>query len=157
VIFDDLHRNLESVISEIDNLLIDEVMEENEFIISSIKGQLWDGKTGLGKDIRPYYSEDPFFKTKKQAIGYRNWKNKITKNPNRNPDAPNLFINGYFYNTIQSQKKGIDLEIFTDNTLGKDVESGHKDIFLLQEDRWGEIFDKRIESIQKTILDEITK
>jgi hypothetical protein len=157
MIFEELHNNLQSVIETLDDLIIDEVMEENEFIVSSIKDQLWDGQTGTGADIRPYYSEDPFFKTKKQAIGYKNWKAKITPNPRRNPDAPNLFINGYFYDTIGAKKNGIDLEIGSENTLGQEIESGHKDIFLLQDDKWDEIGERRIDNILNKIIDGITR
>lgn len=76
------------------------IIENNEKVIDSIQNQLWDGKKGDGQNITPSYLDDPFFETRKQAEGYRNWKNLITKNSDRDPDTPNLFINGYFYNTL---------------------------------------------------------
>lgn len=76
------------------------ILENDNEVIGSIHGQLWDGKKGDGQNITPSYLDDPYFKTRKQAEGYRNWKNSITKNSNRDPDTPNLFINGYFYDTI---------------------------------------------------------
>lgn len=62
--------------------------------------QLMDGKASDGNDIRPYYSEDSYFQTRAQMEWYRNWKQQITPNPNRNPDAPNLYIDGTFHSEL---------------------------------------------------------
>lgn len=62
--------------------------------------QLWDGQRSDGEDIRPSYTEDDYFKTKESAQRYRDWKQRITPNSNRNSDAPNLYINGRFYGDI---------------------------------------------------------
>lgn len=70
--------------------------------------QLAEGKASSGQDLRPYYSEDKYFKNKgrwyNNPEGYRNWKRSIVPavmplRP-RNPDAPNLYINGKFWNEL---------------------------------------------------------
>jgi hypothetical protein len=94
-------RKLEKITPEVIRKIAGEsIVENNKEVTDSIKGQLWDGKKGDGQNITPSYLDDPFFETKEKAIAYRNWKNSITKNSNRDPDTPNLFINGYFYDTL---------------------------------------------------------
>lgn len=63
-------------------------------------GQLMEGKDSSGKDIRPYYSEDPYFHSKETAKAYAAWKKRITPNPRRRDDAPNLYINGRFHSEL---------------------------------------------------------
>lgn len=69
-------------------------------VLRLVKGQLWDGKAADGGDLRPSYSQDPYFKTPEQSVRYRLWKQEITPNPSRDPDTPNLFIAGRFYNEL---------------------------------------------------------
>jgi hypothetical protein len=85
---------------EIERLAGLSIVQHSEKVVDLIRSQLWDGKKSDGQNITPSYLDDPFFKSRKQAEGYRNWKNSITKNSNRDPDTPNLFINGYFYDTL---------------------------------------------------------
>ena len=62
--------------------------------------QLFSGKASNGEDIRPLYSEDlkpgGYFRSKETAMNYAAWKQEIPYpyQVNRNPDAPNLYING---------------------------------------------------------------
>lgn len=156
MIFEELHIKVKSVIDSIDEIISDEVMDHDDFIISSNKSQLWDGKTFKNEDIKPFYSEDPFFKTKKQAEGYKKWKQKITRNPRRNPDAPNLYINGFFYSSIEAKKENNEVFIGTNSGFGSEVESGHKDIFGLTDEHWGELINLSSENIIKKIVNEIT-
>lgn len=69
-------------------------------ILERISDQLMMGITGRGEDIRPYYSEDPYFRSRAEAEWYIAWKAEITPNPRRNRDAPNLFINGKFHSEL---------------------------------------------------------
>lgn len=64
------------------------------------KQQLMEGKDSSGGDLKPGYLEDPFFKTPKAAAAYLRWKQHITPNPKRNPNAPNLFITGVFHGSL---------------------------------------------------------
>jgi hypothetical protein len=94
-------RKLEKITPELIKQFAGEsIIENSNDVTHSIKGQLWDGKKGDGQNITPSYLDDPFFETREKAIAYRNWKNSITKNSDRDQDTPNLFINGYFYDTL---------------------------------------------------------
>lgn len=77
-------------------------------IIAAQRLQLLEGKDSDGKDMRPYYSEDlqpeGWFKTKDSAMRYAMWKQTGISYPvqaQRNPDAPNLYINGKFHSELQ--------------------------------------------------------
>lgn len=103
-------------------LLVEEAILDNENdILTNVKDSLWNGKSGSGEDLMPFV-QDPFFKTTDQAIGYMNWKNAIAPNPNRNPASPNLYINGYFYSTLEVDVSGGEMTVTSkDNLLGIDV------------------------------------
>lgn len=68
--------------------------------------QLFAGLTSSGEDIRPYYSEDlkpgGYFYTVDSAKRYAEWKESMTYpySVDRNPDAPNLYINGRFHSEL---------------------------------------------------------
>ncbi len=83
------------------------ITERNkDHVTSKVKNQLWNGQKPDGSPITPSYLDDPFFKTRKQAEGYANWKfsGGYGRNTTRSKYTPNLYINGYFYS-------GIDLTI----------------------------------------------
>jgi hypothetical protein len=86
--------------------------------------QWYEGKDRDGNWIRPLYTEDPFFETPKQALAYAKWKQKITPNPNRPLEVPNLIINGYFYSTIKPKVEGRVFD-FDTNEFGDDVLADH--------------------------------
>lgn len=69
--------------------------------------QLLEGKASDGEDLRPYYSEDlkpqGYFRNADSAERYARWKATEIQYPvdtNRNPDAPNLYINGQFHSEL---------------------------------------------------------
>lgn len=105
-------------------------------IVDLNKAQLYDGKDVSGNDIRPFYSQDSFFKTQAQAQGYIKWKQKITPNSSRNPDAPNLFINGFHYSMIGLLRKGRDvfIGVKSSNQITSSIESKYKNIYGLSPD-----------------------
>lgn len=101
--FEDFKKNLVPA--------VDAFLREHEVeIIDLLKGQLFEGKDSEGNDLRPYYSEDlrsngGWFKTPEAAERYAEWKRGLTypngAGANRNPDAPNLYINGnLFHDTL---------------------------------------------------------
>lgn len=109
---------------DINNILTETIDNDSikSTILSMNKSQLWNGKSNTGEDLRPYYSEDPYFKTKQQAEAYRMWKKAITKNSSRYDDAPNLFINGYFYRSITIEKNSQNMfEFGVTNSFSKDI------------------------------------
>lgn len=67
-----------------------------------LREQLLTGKGSDGKDLTPGYLEDPYFKTRGAAARYAAWKQKITPNPLRNLNAPNLFIVGTYHRSLFS-------------------------------------------------------
>lgn len=71
------------------------------------KEQLFAGQNSDGDDLRPYYSEDlrangGYFKSPESARAYAEYKAGLSYPSSygaalRNPDAPNLFINGHLF------------------------------------------------------------
>lgn len=100
VTVDDLIAELKLVMEDIPQTIKDSIFSNQKQIIQLQRLQLYDGKNNKGEDIHPFYTEDSYFKTAKQAQGYIKWKQKITPNSNRNPNAPNLYINGYIHRNI---------------------------------------------------------
>ena len=126
---------------------VNNVLFQNEAkIVDLNKSQLYDGKDILENDIKPFYSQDPFFKTQAQAQGYIKWKQKITPNSRRNPDAPNLFINGFHYSMIGLLKKGKDIVIGVKslNKITSSIDSKYKNIYGLN--------DKNQDKVDKEII-----
>lgn len=86
-------------------------------ILELQKQQLFAGIASNGEDIRPYYSEDlkpsGYFYSVESAGRYAAWKQDGISYPysaSRNPDAPNLYINGRFHSELDVQ--------FTTDTVG---------------------------------------
>lgn len=84
----------------------DVLLYHNNDIMELQKQQLFAGKSSSGEDIRPLYSEDlkpgGYFRSKETAKNYAAWK-QIIPYPyevDRNPDAPNLYINGRFHSEL---------------------------------------------------------
>jgi len=85
----------------------DVVMRHEADIMELQKQQLFEGKAANGEDIRPYYSEDlkpgGYFYSVESAGRYAAWKQDGVAYPytaNRNPDAPNLYVNGKFHSEL---------------------------------------------------------
>lgn len=98
-------------------LVRDVVSRHSEDIIDLQQMQLFQGLASDGKDIRPYYSEDlkprGYFHSVESAARYAAWKKDGIDYPykaERNPDAPNLYINGRFHSELGVQ--------FTSDTVG---------------------------------------
>ncbi len=124
------------VIKETSDIL--ESIQDN--ILEMNRNQMWDGLTAKGEDIRPKYSENPFFKTKEQAAGYAKWKWAISsQGSKRDIDTPNLYINGYFYESLRFKKD--ELKIVTENALGAEVTSEHKDVLGLMPENINEVIE----------------
>ena len=83
------------------------LVRHGEEILDLQREQLFEGKASSGEDIRPYYSEDlkpkGYFHSVASAGRYAAWKQDGINYPyraNRNPDAPNLYINGRFHDEL---------------------------------------------------------
>ena len=86
------------------------VVQHSDDILDLQKMQLFQGLAANGQDIRPYYSEDlkpsGYFHSVESAARYAAWKKDGINYPykaNRNPDAPNLYINGRFHDELGVQ------------------------------------------------------
>jgi len=129
----DYLTRLKTAKEQLPDAVNDALFSNEAKIVDLNKAQLYDGKDVSGNDIHPLYSQDSFFKTPAQAQGYIKWKSKITPNSSRNPDAPNLFINGFHYSMIGLLKKGIDVVIGvkTSNQITSSIEGKYKNIYGL--------------------------
>lgn len=116
-------------------------------ILDLNRSQLWDGKGTDGEDLSPNYLEDPFFKTREQAIGYAKWKQAITRNPNRNLFAPNLFINGFYYKSLRLTLAPEAFEIVAGNSFSMKIEQKY--------DAAEGLTEKNIEEAGRIILDDV--
>lgn len=83
------------------------VIRHADDIMELQKIQLFQGKASSGQDIRPFYSEDlkptGYFHSVESAGRYSAWKQTGISYPysvDRNPDAPNLYINGKFHSEL---------------------------------------------------------
>ena len=94
------------------------VLQSGDEIADLQREQMAEGKGVDGEDLRPLYSEDlrqrgGWFLSGESAARYAAWKESLG-NPyqagERNPDAPNLYINGKFYSEIGVQF-GIDAAV----------------------------------------------
>jgi len=86
------------------------VIQHPDEILDLQRQQLFEGKASNGEDIRPFYSEDlkpsGYFHSVESAGRYAAWKESGINYPyraNRNPDAPNLYINGRFHDELGVQ------------------------------------------------------
>lgn len=127
----EIHRKIETL--DLWSIVKKVILKYEQKILDYQTGQLFDGKTRLNQDIRPYYTEDPYFKTKAAGVAYAKWKQKLTPNPRRNFKAPNLFINGYFHSMIELMDKGRYIEIGS-KSFGKDFDSKFKNIYGLTDE-----------------------
>lgn len=79
-------------------------------ILDLQKMQLFQGLAANGQEIRPYYTEDlkpnGYFYSVESAQRYAAWKESGINYPysvQRNPNAPNLYINGRFHDELGVQ------------------------------------------------------
>lgn len=142
--------DMNSIIGKSIELNQDEIVELN-------RDQLWDGKDALGNDITPSYLDDPYFKTKEAAAAYMRWKQKITPNPDRKPETPNMYINGSFYKSLKLDPGTEDFSIKTDSPLGRKIDQKFDNLEGLTDDSIqlaGEIIK---EDLQNLFSEEIQK
>lgn len=117
------------------NQVIGKAIELHEGeIVELNRDQLWDGKDASGNDITPSYLDDPYFKTKESAMAYMRWKQKITPNPDRKPETPNMYINGAYYKSLKLDPGTEDFSIKTDSALGRQIDQKFDNLEGLTED-----------------------
>src|SRR6185437_364222 len=103
------------------------IVEDNTDAIADLqREQMLEGRGVDGEYIRPFYSENPFFKKPGAAQRYAEWKQKITPNAKRPLDVPNLFINGKFHDSLSAKVDGEVFEIETSAEFGDKVFEVHQ-------------------------------
>ncbi len=125
--------------------VIDSIIMDNESMILEMnRNQLYDGLNNEGKEIRPLYSQDPYFKTPASAQAYIRWKQRITPNNKRNPDVPNLYINGHFYSLLQLYRLGEKIVIKGNASFSDDIDSKYNNILGLTSENQGILNQQKI-------------
>lgn len=92
-----------------DGTIVREVLQGHaDDIMTEQHKQLLEGKGSDGNDLRPYYTEDlkpqGYFWSPESAANYMAWKESLTYPygvTRTNSNAPNLYINGRFYNEME--------------------------------------------------------
>ena len=107
------------------NRFIVSLIQSNAKIVEEcVREQIESGQDGNGNSLSPTYLNDPYFdkygnKAAAMAQAYRNWKMSITPPqsgtllglPPRDPDVPNLRINGYYQDGIKANSKSDGVSI----------------------------------------------
>lgn len=111
-VIDDLLKRAQALSDSMDSgeLVRDVLVDHARDIEEMQRLQLFEGKAASGDDIRPYYSEDlkpgGYFRSKEAAARYAEWKQSGISYPmrvQRNPDAPNLYVDGTFHSQIGAE------------------------------------------------------
>lgn len=111
------------------------IVEDNEDKIEDLqREQMLEGRGVDGDYIHPFYSENPWFKKPGAALRYAQWKQKITPNPKRPLDVPNLFVDGTFHKSLFVEVNAPMFEVKTDASFGDDVFAVHQNAQGLDED-----------------------
>lgn len=123
-------------------------------ILSMQSDQLLEGKRPDGNDLRPYYSEDPYFTVYGNWGGdpdaYKAWKSTkpYWHNSKRNPDAPNLYINGKFHSELGCYFEADGILITAATPYAMDIVAKYgNDSFGLSEERWAALMQEVLPDI----------
>lgn len=90
--------------------------------------QLYKGLDANGKFLSPKYSEDPWFTSKEAALRYAEWKKKITPDPDRPLDVPNLFITGRFHYSRTVEVEGSKIAFRSNDPNANKIKAKFKNI-----------------------------
>lgn len=136
----------------------DEIIEEQRI-------QLLKGKDSGGEDIRPFYSEDikpeGYFHSVESAGRYAAWKQDLSYpyTVDRNPDAPNLYINGRFHRELGAEFGTDELGIVGLTGKAQAIIAKYgKDTFGLNSESWESIwesgsYDQLLTNIQQLLYE----
>jgi hypothetical protein len=129
----DVIKSLRKVLDQLPETIENAIYKNEKEILRLQRQQIYDGQNNKGEDLHPLYTEDNYFKTQGQARGYIKWKQSITPNPKRNPNAPNLYVNGYVHRNIIIVNENGNI-IFDFNSrigFGEDLKGKYKDLLGL--------------------------
>lgn len=146
-----LLTNVEAVQSGLQNgTIVREVVSGHpDDVLELQRIQLLEGKTPTGEDIRPYYSEDlkpeGHFHSVESAGRYAAWKDGLSYpySVERNPDAPNLYINGKFHSEIDVDFREDAAVIVPGTGYAEGIMLKYPRAFGLSQESWNAIFSQR--------------
>ena len=151
-ILDDLLARVENVeVGLASGQTIRYVVENHESDILELqKQQLFEGKASSGEDLRPYYTEDiganGYFYSTETAQRYSDWKLTINYpyTAERNPDAPNLYIDGTFHSKLRVEFGSDDVEVNGSDMKSYQIINKYGlEKFGLMMEKWNELFRDR--------------
>lgn len=152
-ILDDLLTRVRTVESGLKggSLVRDAIVNHGEDILDLQRQQLFEGKASSGEDLRPYYSEDikpkGWFHSVESAGRYAAWKESGISYPysaQRNPDAPNLYVDGKFHSEIGVQFGADAVGVVPETNYAKTIMTKYGlRSFGLMGQKWTELFEKR--------------
>lgn len=151
-ILEDLLKRVQTVNASLvsGSVVRDVVTRHADDILDLQREQLFEGKASSGEDIRPYYSEDlkptGWFHSVETARRYASWKLDINYpyTANRNPDAPNLYINGRFHDELGVQFGPDAMAVVGATNYAREIVAKYGlDTFGLMPSKWSELFGQR--------------
>jgi len=90
----------------------------NDVMCTLQRDQLMGGLRSDGEQITPSMTRDPFFGGKmKAALKYADRKARLSPDPRRGYDTPNLFINGYFHEGFRVQFRPDEVYMHNDRRV----------------------------------------
>jgi len=110
----------------------------NTFIADLNRGQLLAGE-GADNNNLMRYIDDPFFKSKEQALAYQRWKEKISPNGEKPKDVMDFYINGYFHKSIYTKINDDYFSLRSDVDFAKDIIKKEKDALGLNKTSLNEL------------------
>lgn len=142
------------------SLIREVLLLRQEDILEAQRIQLLAGKDSGGEDIHPFYSEDlkengGYFYSVESAGRYSAWKETLSYpyTVDRNPDAPNLYIDGTFYSELDVDFGTDTLGIIgTTDKANRIIAKYGKDTFGLNYASWESIWEG---GSYQTLLDTI--
>ncbi len=152
-ILDDLLSRVEAVNAGLQSgaLVRDVIVRHREDILELQRIQLLQGLSSSGEDIRPYYSEDlkpkGRFYSVESAGRYAAWKRDAIAYPysvERNPDAPNLYVDGTFHSELGVEFGFDALSVRGTTPYSREIVAKYGlGTFGLMADKWNELFAER--------------
>lgn len=128
--------------------------------------QLFAGKASSGDDIHPFYSEDlkpaGYFNSRESAARYVAWKDEFVHVPvtvaGRNPDAPNLYINGRFHDELAARFTSEGVEIYATSAYSRQIVDKYgRETFGLSAESWAQLFAAEgfVERLRTAIIEQL--
>ncbi len=151
-IIDALTRRAERLRDELEQgtIFAPLMADRRDDILELQRIQLLEGKDNAGNDLRPYYTEDlkpsGYFRSAETAKKYAAWKLDLSYpyEVQRNPDAPNLYINGKFHSELDVHFMPTGLAIVAGSAYASGIMAKYgADRFGLSDEKWGVLLRER--------------